>query len=374
MKKILFLILTFVPLRSLLAQVEQGTIPLSGSLVFSQSRAENDNSANVFGLGLNAGYFLNDNFGIQAGFFSNHVKRKNRHPFFPDRFIEDKLTQNTYTLALRQYFNFLDFRLFGQNTFQYRSITRPTAAPPNDEENGFSSRLEFGANAFLSPNISIEGSAKFTWLRYESVKERTVLGRGPIEFLVEVRPFLIERGGEASHHAEEFLDAGGWNVSGLFYVHQSLENRDAAVPTNLYPNFLEISFLSKIGYFALPNLLVGANFGTSYNDRIISNAVGLNGGTFVRYYIRATDGLQVVPNAAVRYNYNKFRSDTGGSESKNGELTFALGIGLHTFIAEGVGLFGNGAIEMIRGGTNANAQDVNSLQFQAGLEFYLSGY
>lgn len=360
------------------AQVEQGTIPIGGNFILSKTTIYDDYESFSTSFGPSIGYFFTDNFGVGGSYFYNGSWVDIRNFPIQGRDYAINIQRHNFSLYARGYFNFLDYRIFGQNTIRYESYTNSVAAAPNDELSSFQSKLELGANAFFNTNIAVEGAIKFTYLKYESASEKTKLGSGPLEIQIDVRPFLIDRGGKSAYFSDEYLDQGGWNIGGVIYFRHSLESRDNASISVLSPNFLEISASPKVGFFILPGLLLGTNVIAGYRDDLVNNPINFTIAPYIRYYLRATEGLQVVPNFQGSYSFLMTRQRGNDLKNESTEFAFVPGIGLHTFIADGIGLFANGMLQMRRrpkGVENyTNPRVINSLQAQVGLEFYISSY
>ncbi|HMR43154.1 MAG TPA: hypothetical protein PKC40_04945 [Saprospiraceae bacterium] len=355
-----FLFTCFIILKTtgVFCQIEQGTILLNGGLRVDKTRAGDNYEANSFGIFPQFGYFFTDDFGL-GGFLSyarSDLKIQN-FPFPGQTFSSEVRAFNFSTFA-RHYFNFLDYRVFGQLDLRYNSV---------NDFGVFSSKIGLGANGFLNSNISLEGNVKYQFFALDTETSRDEVARGPLEVLFEIKPYFVERGDPASSLADDFLAFGSHIVGG------------SAGVRNDFRTLSEIWFSPTYGFFIAENFVFGGRLSVAYTDNRASNPVSFLISPFFRYYIRATDGLQVVPNFTFAYSQTKYRTDRLTSPA-NSEKNFQFipGLGLHTFLAEGIGLFGNATLNLLRRPdtevTSVDNSKQNILQFQLGLEYYLSGY
>lgn len=380
---LLFCFYSIVPL---ISQVEQGTVPLGGVASLQLTTADPAYESFTSSMAPFFGYFFNDDFGVTAGFsWANQNLTIDNFPEVNDAWERDIGGFNIF-LGARHYFPFLDYRMFGQvdvinqNTdFGLQIIRNGESQNSAFGNNIFSLKGSVGTTSFLSENIAIEGILKYTLFKRRSYEDRPKFLKGPIEFIVDIRPYINTGWSPGNANHTEFIDAKSWNIGGTAGVsHSLLENRRILDSLILDNQILGVWLEPKFGYFIADNFLVGLTGTVNYADDNANNPVSFAAAPYIRYYIRATQGLQVVPNFSMLYNYVLSRQKILGEDSVSETFIFSPGLGLHTFLSEGIGLFANGVMSFRRiptaSGTPLNPSKFTSLQLQIGLEYYLSDF
>lgn len=371
----LILLLSFLFQLVVSAQIEQGSNAIAGGLVLSQTNGVENYRSDVLGVFPSYGHFFTDNFGLIGGMSYTNAKTAIKN--FPSQGQIYNGTLNSVTLFLggRYYFDFLDYRTFGQLDLINQNTGGEVNGNENTQVNITTSKISFGANGWLSENISFEGIAKYTYFKKRSYEDRSRLGQGPIEVLFDIKPYINSGWTEASGNAIEYLASNSMNVGGTAGFRHSLKgNQQLRGGIQVDNPTLNVWFQPKFGYFIFENALIGMEGGISYEDDNLNSPTSIAAAPYLRYYIRVGEGLQVVPNVSYIYNYLIFRQKLLGTTTKTTTFQFAPGIGLHTFLSDGIGLFGNGVLNLKRDPKSQNPDFVKStiLQFQLGLEYYLS--
>ena len=380
------LLLFFYSIVPLISQVEQGTVPLGGVASLQLTAADPAYESFTSSISPFFGYYLNDDFGITGGFsWASQNLTIDNYPNANDVWERDLDGFNLF-LAARHYFPFLDYRMFGQvdlinqNTeFGLTLIQNGESRSQSFTNNIFSMKGSLGTTSFLSENIAIEGILKYTLFKRQSIEDRPKVLKGPIEFIVDIRPYVNTGWSPGNTNHTEYIDAGSWNIGGTAGVsHSLLENRRIIDSLILDNQVLGVWLEPKFGYFFGGNFLVGLTGTINYADDNANNPVSFAAAPYIRYYIRATQGLQVVPNFSMVYNYVLSRQKILGEDSVSKTFIFSPGLGLHTFLTEGIGLFANGVMSFRQiptaSGTALNPSKFTSLQLQIGLEYYLSDF
>lgn len=366
------------------AQIQQGTIPIGGSIEILKRNTKPDGEIFQTTVLPFLGYYFNDNFGIQGGFASGYKRWTIDNHLNTTGIYEGIFRTGSYFVAARHYFPFLDdYRLFGQVDLIYSNGSEDESFltfTMDDRFSEFTSKISVGANAWLSDNISIEGILKFGFLKNRSVEDRARVFKGPLEFIADIRPYVTDGFGGASRNAEEFLAAGSWNIGGELGMRHSLfDNQIRTSDSTILNNTsLELWLKPKAGYFITDNFLAGISADTRYVDDSGVNPVEIAIAPFFRYYIRVTDGLQLVPNFLALWSYSNYRRDLLNTGLKDRSYQFSPGLGFHVFLTEGIGLFANGVMDFQ---TKIDATEVrldpkyiNQLKLQIGLEYYISDF
>ncbi|MEZ4950126.1 MAG: hypothetical protein R2784_12165 [Saprospiraceae bacterium] len=92
---------------------------------------------------------------------------------------------------------------------------------PFDTYSIFTTRIG-GANAWMNNNIALEANLKYTIFKNNTLEDLNSFGKGPIEFVVDFRPYLIERGDfTPAAWQMSFLEAGSFQVGGSAYFRHS---------------------------------------------------------------------------------------------------------------------------------------------------------
>jgi outer membrane protein W len=355
------------------AQVEQGAIPIGLAAPLGQTRTGDNYEATFAGIAATAGYFFTDNFGLGGGF--SLTTRGIEVKDFPvqGRIYELTLRDFSASVFARQYFSVGDFRLYGHVGFQYKHFYNSRSKVKSYQ---LLSQVSVGASMFLNSNISLEGNVRYYWLDYQSATETSDLFHGPLELVLDFRPWLIERGGSTHFLADDYLDQGSWNLGGSVRFQYSFEDRDNPTGTPNSSDALIFSVAPKVGYFPMPNLLVGLEGGYSYSDDLVNNPIQFAFAPYARYYLRVADALQVVPNLSAGWRKTVYRQRSNTDKDEIAETTIIPGIGLHTFLVEGIGLFGNASVSLTSFSDSASQTQGNEntrvFQFLLGLEYYLS--
>ncbi len=370
-KLILFLFIPFLGN----AQVQQGTTSLAGGLVFSRTNSISNFRSEVTGVSPGVGYFLTDNFGLTGGFSFAKTKITEKLSDSAGDIRNTGLNGLNLFVGARLYFPFLDYRTFGQLDIINENLNAELNGTELIDRNTFNSKISFGANGWLSDNISIEGIVKYNFLRKRSIEDRVHVGKGPLEIFFDIKPFVNTGWTEASGNAEEFLATASVNVGGTAGFSHSLKGNQTIINGQQSDNpTLKLWFQPKYGRFIFENALAGMEANISYEDNNLNSPISIAVAPYFRYYIRVSEGLQVVPNISYIYNDLTFRQKLLGTTTKTQTYQFVPGLGLHTFLSDGIGLFGNGILSLKREPKNANPDFRKStiLQFELGLEYYLS--
>ncbi|MEZ4950125.1 MAG: hypothetical protein R2784_12160 [Saprospiraceae bacterium] len=86
----------------------------------------------------------------------------------------------------------------------------------------------------------------------------------------------------------------------------------------------------------------------------------------------------MVPNFSMVYYYQLSRQKVLQQTNISRQVQFIPGIGLNVFIAEGLGLFANGTLNLTRridfDPESFIGDKSNTLGFRLGLEYYISSY
>lgn len=357
------------------AQVEQGTFSLAGGLTTGQTNGISDYRSDRVGVFPGIGYFINDNFGITGGFSFARAKTTIKDSPFPGNIYNSTSRGLNLFVGARLYFPFLDYRAFGQVDVINQNFGGEVNGTENTAVNVINSKIGFGANGWLSENISIEGIIKFNIFRKRSYEDRFRLGQGPIEILFDIKPYVNSGWTEAAGNADEFLATTSMNIGGTAGFRHSLKGNQFLFNGQRLDNpSLRIWLQPKYGHFIFDNGLVGLEAAASYEEDNVNSPISLALAPYFRYYIRVTDGLQVVPNLTYVFNDLTFRQKILGTTTKTQTYQIVPGLGLHTFLSDGIGLFGNGILSLRREPKTSNPDFRKStiLQFELGLEYYLS--
>lgn len=364
------------------AQISEGTIPIGGSIEILKRNNKPDGEIFQTSISPFVGYYSNNNFGIQGGFASGYRRWTIDNYLNTNGIYEGIFKTGSYFVAARHYFPFLDdYRLFGQLDVVYSRGSEDESfltLTMDDEFNEFTSKASVGANAWLSETISLEAILKFGFLKNRSVEDRARVFKGPLEFILDVRSYVTDGFGGAARNADEFLAARNWNIAGELGIRHSLyDNRIRISDSTFIDNTsLELWLRPKVGYFIADNFLAGISLDSRYVDDAGVNPVEIAVAPFFRYYIRVTDGLQLVPNFLAVWSYSNYRRDLLNSGLRDRSFQFSPGIGFHVFITEGIGLFANGVMDFQ---TKIDATEVqldpkhiNQLKFQLGFQYYIN--
>ncbi|MEZ5058631.1 MAG: outer membrane beta-barrel protein [Saprospiraceae bacterium] len=379
MKKLLLFSFCFSILNILHAQVEQGTIPISGGIAVQKTVSGDNYESNFFAIAPSAGYFFTDYLGIIGGFSVSQTKLKLQNfPRMGDRITQENSSFNLF-LGLRNYFPYLDNTFFAQLDVSNNWIGQPSLPSPFDTYSIFTTRIGVGANAWMNNNIALEANLKYTIFKNNTLEDLNSFGKGPIEFVVDFRPYLIERGDLPSSLADEFLEAGSFQVGGSAGFRHSLNDNDREVNGNKLENDkVDLFFSPVVGIFVANNFLSGLAGNISYSDDEANSPITYVLQPYTRYYIRVTEGLQVVPNFSMVYYYQLSRQKVLQQTNISRQVQFIPGIGLNVFIAEGLGLFANGTLNLTRridfDPESFIGDKSNTLGFRLGLEYYISSY
>lgn len=352
------------------AQVEQGTIPIGGGILATNTTA-GDYRSSFFNATPVAGYFFTDDLGLTVGVGGSSQRIKVSNFPVSGSSVENRQSQFTLFSTLRHFFYLGDLRLFGQLDANYRSIGNDNVSAPLDALQYFRSKAGIGAQSFLGYNVALEGNLRYEYFSYASYSpgtggERSEFANGPLELVLDIRPYLLDRGGSPGYLADQYLDQGTFTLGGTTGF------------SNNFQDELSLWLAPRFGYFLFPNFLGALEGNISYTDDRNNNPVNWGGGSFLRYYGRVTDGLQVVPNIGFYYRETSFRQQLLNERSSANEFRIAPGLGLHIFIAEEIGLFANGTLAFVTrpkaGNTLVDPENLTTLAFQLSIEYYLSPY
>ncbi|MCB0662116.1 MAG: outer membrane beta-barrel protein [Saprospiraceae bacterium] len=379
MKKALPVLIYCLLAFSLLGQVESGTIPISGGIAVQKTYSGENYESNFWGIAPSAGYFFNDYIGLIGGFSYSHTALKLQNFPTEGEKIEQSTGRFAVFLGLRSYFPIRKNRMFAQLDVSNTTISQPEFPDPLDRYSTFTSKIGVGANAWFNNNIALEANLKYTFFKSNTLEDQSYFGKGPIEFIVDIRPYLIERGDPPSNLADEFLDVGGFQVGGSAGFRHSLNDNDREINGVAVENDQVSIYASPVvGYFPAENWLTGLAGTLSYADDNANSPITYALSPYTRYYIRVADGLQLVPNFSFVYFYQLSRDKIRDQTNISRRVEFIPGIGLNIFIAEGLGLFANGSMSFVNRIDSDPASFVgnrsNVLQFRLGLEYYISAY
>jgi hypothetical protein len=363
----------------LAGQVEAGTIPISGGLAVQKTYSGDNYESNFWGIAPSAGYFFNDYLGVIGGFSYSHTGLKLQN--FPT--VGEKIEQNTgrlnLFLGMRSYFPVLENLVFAQLDVSNSIINQPDLPSPFDQYSIFTSKIGIGANAWFNNNIALEANLKYTFFKNNTLEDLSSFGKGPLEFIVDIRPYLVERGDPPSNLADEFLEAGGFQIGGSAGFRHSLNDNDREINGVKVENDQVNIFASPVlGYFPFENWLTGLAGTFSYADDEANSPIVYALTPYTRYYIRVSDGLQLVPNFSFVYFYQLSRQKVLNQSNISRRVEFIPGLGFNIFIAEGLGLFANGSMSFVNRIDSDPESFVGNtstvLQFRLGLEYYISAY
>lgn len=375
-----YLLLPFflVPL-FIYGQVEEGTIPISGGLAVQKTFSGDNYESNFWGIAPSTGYFFNDYLGIIGGFsYSNSSLKLQNYPTEGEK-IEQQSGRFNVFLGLRTYFPVTKNRVFAQLDLINSTNIQPDFPDPLDRYSTFSSKIGIGANAWFNDNIALEANLKFTFFKNNTLENLSSFAKGPLEFIVDIRPYLVERGDPPSNLADEFLDAGSFQIGGSAGFRHSLNDNDREVNGVEVENDQVSIFASPVlGYFPVENWLTGLAGTISYADDAANSPIVYALSPYTRYYIRVSDGLQLVPNFSFVYFYQLSRQKALSQSNISRRVEFIPGLGFNIFVAEGLGLFANGSMSFVNRLDSDPASFIGStstvLQFRLGLEYYISAY
>ena len=357
-------------------QVQSGTIPIAGGLAFSRTEGITDFRSESTGIFPSFGYFFNDNFGLIGGFSYSNLNLTLKNSPRENEIYNENRGGFLFFAGARQYFPFLSYRAFGQIDLINQNSTRKINDLDLTPVNIFTSKLSFGANAWLSENISLEGIVKYTFIKKRDYEDRFRFLQGPIEVLFDIKPYVNTGWTESSFASDVYLNLFAKNVGGTASFRHSLKGNERIVQGQQFDSpSLTFELRPKFGVFLFKGGLFGAQLGISLTENNLDNPISFAVNPYFRYYINVTDGWQIVPNIQYVYNYVEFRGDLVGNGSNTQTFQIIPGLGLHTFLTDGIGIFGNGTLGF-KQEPNPSIPDLERstlLRFELGLEYYLSG-
>ena len=372
----ILLFLLFTLLSEIKSQIQEGTIPIAGGLGFSRTEGITDFRSESTSVFPGFGYFFNDNFGLIGGFSYSNLNLTLKNSPRPDEIYNENRGAFLFFAGARQYFPFLDFRAFGQIDIINQNSSRKINDIDLTPVNILTSKLSFGANAWLSENISLEGIVKYTYFKKRDYEDRFRFFQGPIEVLFDIKPYVNTGWTESGFASDVYLNLFAQNVGGTASFRHSLKGNQRVVQGQQFDNpTLTVELRPKFGVFLFKGGLLGTQLGISLTENNLDNPISFAVNPYFRYYINVTEGWQLVPNVQYVYNYVTFRGDLLGSDSNTQTFQIIPGLGLHTFLTDGIGIFGNGILSF-KQEPDPSIPDLERstiLRFELGLEYYLSG-